>query len=98
MRSLEIMRQYTDRVVMDCTHAVQLPGGNGTSSGGQRQYVPLMARAAVGVGVSAVFIETHRSPEDAPSDGANMLYLSEFPHLLSHLLEIDYIVKRKKHG
>jgi 2-dehydro-3-deoxyphosphooctonate aldolase (KDO 8-P synthase) len=98
MRSLEIMKQYTDRVVMDCTHAVQLPGGNGTSSGGQRQYVPLMARAAVGVGVSAVFIETHRSPEDAPSDGANMLYLSEFPHLLSHLLEIDYIVKRKKHG
>jgi 2-dehydro-3-deoxyphosphooctonate aldolase (KDO 8-P synthase) len=98
-RSLEIMKQYTDRVVMDCTHAVQLPGGNGTSSGGQRQYVPLMAKAAVAVGVSTLFIETHQSPEDAPSDGANMLYLSELRPLLSHLIELDYIIKRKnKHG
>ena len=96
MRSLEVMKQYTKAVVMDCTHAVQLPGAHGDSSGGQRQYVPTMARAAVAVGVSAVFIETHRSPEDAPSDGANMLYLSDLRPLLSHLVELDYIVKRKR--
>ena len=98
MRSLEIMKQFTDHVVMDCTHAVQLPGGNGTSSGGQREFVPLMARAAVAVGVSAVFIETHRNPANAPSDGANMLRLDELRPLLSHLVELDYIVKRRKHG
>jgi 2-dehydro-3-deoxyphosphooctonate aldolase (KDO 8-P synthase) len=96
MRSLEIMKQFTDHVVMDCTHAVQLPGGNGSSSGGQREFVPLMARAAVAVGVSAVFIETHRNPANAPSDGANMLRLDELRPLLSHLIELDYIVKRKR--
>lgn len=98
MRSLEIMKQFTDHVVMDCTHAVQLPGGNGTTSGGQREFVPLMARAAVAVGVSAVFIETHRIPANAPSDGPNMLPLSDLRPLLSHLVELDYIVKRRKHG
>lgn len=98
-RSLEIMKQFTDHVVMDCTHAVQLPGGNGTSSGGQREFVPLMARAAVAVGVAAVFIETHREPANAPSDGANMLYLRDLRPLLSQLIELDYIVKGKKtHG
>ena len=99
MRSLEVMKQYTKNVVMDCTHAVQLPGAHGDSSGGQRQYVPTMARAAEAVGVSAVFIETHQSPESAPSDGSNMLYLSDLRALLSQLIELDYIVKGKKtHG
>ena len=99
MRSLEIMKEYTDNVVMDCTHAVQLPGGNGTSSGGQSHFVPLMARAAVAVGVAAVFIETHQTPHTAPSDGANMLPLSELRPLLYHLVELDYIVKRRMlHG
>jgi 2-dehydro-3-deoxyphosphooctonate aldolase (KDO 8-P synthase) len=93
------MKQFTDHVVMDCTHAVQLPGGNGTSSGGQREFVPLMARAAVAVGVAAVFIETHREPANAPSDGANMLYLRDLRPLLSQLIELDYIVKGEKtHG
>jgi 2-dehydro-3-deoxyphosphooctonate aldolase (KDO 8-P synthase) len=96
MRSLEIMKEYTDRVVMDCTHAVQLPGGNGTSSGGQREFVPVMARAATAVGVAAVFIETHQTPHTAPSDGANMLPLSELRPLLYNLIEIDYMVKRRK--
>ena len=96
MRSLEVMKQYTKAVVMDCTHAVQLPGAHGDHSGGQRQYVPTMARAAIAVGVSALFIETHQSPEDAPSDGANMLPLSQLRSLLSELVELDYIVKKGK--
>lgn len=94
MRSLEVMKQYTDRVVMDCTHAVQLPGGNGTSSGGQRQFVPTMARAAVAVGVAALFIEVHQNPESAPSDGPNMVRLDNFEQLLYDLIELDYISKR----
>ena len=94
MRSLEVMKQYTNAVVMDCTHAVQLPGGNGKSSGGQRQYVPTMARAAVAVGVAALFMEVHQSPDDAPSDGPNMIYLDNFEKLLYDLIELDYISKR----
>jgi len=95
MRSLDVMKHYTDNVVMDCTHAVQLPGGAGKSSSGQRQFVSTMARAAVGVGVSAVFIEVHKDPDNAPSDGANMLRMDKLCPLLSELVEIDYIVKRK---
>ena len=99
MRSLDVMKYYTDRVVMDCTHAVQLPGGAGKSSSGQRQFVATMARAAVGVGVAALFIEVHQDPDNAPSDGANMLYLNDLRPLLSQLVELDYIVKgKKKHG
>ena len=94
-RSLEIMKQYTDRVVMDCTHAVQLPGGNGMTSGGQRQYVPLMARAATAVGVSALFLEVHESPDFAPSDGPNMIYLDNFYKLVYDLVELDSVVKYK---
>jgi 2-dehydro-3-deoxyphosphooctonate aldolase (KDO 8-P synthase) len=94
MRSLEVMKQYTKAVVMDCTHAVQLPGGNGTSSGGQRQYVSTMARAAVGVGVAALFMEVHQSPDDAPSDGPNMIYLDNFEKELYNLIELDIISKR----
>jgi 2-dehydro-3-deoxyphosphooctonate aldolase (KDO 8-P synthase) len=94
MRSLEVMKQYTKAVVMDCTHAVQLPGGNGKSSGGQRQYVSTMARAAVAVGVAALFMEVHQSPDDAPSDGPNMIYLDNFENMLYDLVELDYISKR----
>jgi 2-dehydro-3-deoxyphosphooctonate aldolase (KDO 8-P synthase) len=94
MRSLEVMKHYTDRVVMDCTHAVQLPGGNGTSSGGQREYVPTMARAAVAVGVAALFMEVHQDPNNAPSDGPNMIYLDNFEKVLYDLIELDYVSKR----
>ena len=94
MRSLEVMKQYTNAVVMDCTHAVQLPGGNGMTSGGQRQYVPTMARAAVAVGVAALFMEVHESPDFAPSDGPNMIYLDNFEKLLYDLVELDYVSKR----
>jgi 2-dehydro-3-deoxyphosphooctonate aldolase (KDO 8-P synthase) len=94
MRSLEVMKQYTNAVVMDCTHAVQLPGGNGMTSGGQRQYVPTMARAAVAVGVAALFMEVHESPDFAPSDGPNMIYLDSFEKLLYDLVELDIISKR----
>jgi 2-dehydro-3-deoxyphosphooctonate aldolase (KDO 8-P synthase) len=94
MRSLEIMKQYTNNVVMDCTHAVQLPGGNGTSSGGQREFVPLMARAAVAVGVAALFMEVHQDPDNAPSDGPNMIRLDNFEKTLYDLVELDYISKR----
>ena len=94
MRSLEIMKHYTNNVVMDCTHAVQLPGGNGTSSGGQREFVPLMARAAVAVGVAALFMEVHQDPESAPSDGPNMIRLDNFEKTLYDLIELDIISKR----
>ena len=94
MRSLEVMKQYTNAVVMDCTHAVQLPGGNGKSSGGQRQYVPTMARAAVAVGVAALFMEVHQDPDSAPSDGPNMIYLDSFDRVLYDLVELDYVSKR----
>ena len=94
MRSLEIMKQYTNNVIMDCTHAVQLPGGNGTSSGGQREFVPLMARAAVAVGVAALFMEVHQDPDNAPSDGPNMIRLDNFEKTLYDLVELDYISKR----
>ena len=94
MRSLEIMKQMNYPVVMDCTHAVQLPGGNGTSSGGQRQYVSTMARAAVAVGVAALFMEVHDDPDNAPSDGPNMIRLDNFEKLLYDIVELDYISKR----
>ena len=94
MRSLEIMKQYTKAVVMDCTHAVQLPGAHGDSSGGQRQYVPTMARAAVAVGVAALFMEVHQDPDNAPSDGPNMIYLDNFDRVLYDLVELDYVSKR----
>ena len=93
MRSLEIMKQYTKAVVMDCTHAVQQPGAHGTSSGGQRQYVSTLARAAVAVGVAAVFLEVHESPDNAPSDGPNMIYLDDFEALIYNLLELDRVIK-----
>ena len=80
-------------VVFDATHSVQLPGGQGTSSGGQAEFVPPLARAAVAVGVSAVFIETHEEPARSPSDGPNMVPLAEMEALMTRLRDIDRLVK-----
>jgi len=94
MRSLPIMAHQTGApVVFDATHSVQQPGGQGTSSGGQREFVPVLARAAVAVGVAAVFIETHQDPDHAPSDGPNMIPLRELEALLRQLKQFDGIAK-----
>lgn len=93
MRSLPIMAQTGYPVVFDATHSVQLPGGQGTSSGGQREFVPPLARAAVAVGTSCLFIETHEDPDTAPSDGPNMVPLAQMADLLKDLKAVDQIVK-----
>ncbi|PRY25598.1 2-dehydro-3-deoxyphosphooctonate aldolase (KDO 8-P synthase) [Aliiruegeria haliotis] len=93
MRSLPQMAKTGYPVVMDATHAVQQPGGLGGASGGQREFAPVMARAAVSLGISSVFIETHEAPDTAPSDGPNMIPLSEMPQLLSTLMALDAIAK-----
>ncbi len=93
MRSLPQMAQTGYPVVMDATHAVQQPGGLGGASGGKREFAPVMARAAVAVGVAAVFIETHEDPDNAPSDGPNMIHLSDMPALLDTLMQFDRIAK-----
>ena len=96
MRSLAIMRGNTPMnypVIMDCTHAVQSPGGNGISSGGNRGMVPVIARAAAAVGIAGIFMEVHQDPDNAPCDGPNMLHLANFRSVLEQLLEIDYVVK-----
>ncbi len=94
MRSLPIMAAETGcPVVFDATHSVQQPGGQGTSSGGQREFVPVLARAALAIGVAAVFMETHQDPDNAPSDGPNMVPLSNLRALLETLTEIDRIAK-----
>jgi 2-dehydro-3-deoxyphosphooctonate aldolase (KDO 8-P synthase) len=93
MRSLPIMAQTGYPVVFDATHSVQLPGGQGTSSGGQREFVPPLARAAVAVGVAAVFIETHEAPDTAPSDGPNMVPVDQLRGLLATLRQLDRVVK-----
>ena len=95
MRALPVMKQSGYPVVFDATHSVQQPGGQGTSSGGQREYVPVLARAAVAIGVAAVFIETHPDPDRAPSDGPNMVPLKQLPALLSDLMEFDRLAKAK---
>ena len=95
MRSLAIMRETACPVVFDATHSVQLPGGQGTSSGGQREFVPVLARAAVGVGVAGLFMETHPTPETALSDGPNAWPLGQMEELLETLLELDAVVKRR---
>ncbi|MGH1405193.1 MAG: 3-deoxy-8-phosphooctulonate synthase [Rhodomicrobiaceae bacterium] len=92
-RGLPIMAETGCPVVFDATHSVQQPGGQGTSSGGQREFVPVLARAAVAVGVSGLFIETHDDPDNAPSDGPNMIPLKELKALLKSLKEIDDVVK-----
>lgn len=93
MRSLAIMRETGAPVVFDATHSVQLPGGNGKSSGGNRTFVPVLSRAAVAVGVSGLFMETHPDPQCAKSDGPNMVPLSRMRELLSSLVAIDRVIK-----
>jgi 2-dehydro-3-deoxyphosphooctonate aldolase (KDO 8-P synthase) len=96
MRSLPIMAKNGYPVVFDATHSVQQPGGMGDKSGGQREFIEHLARAAIAVGVAAVFIETHPDPDNAPSDGPNMVPLSKMSNLLNHLVEIDKIIKNVK--
>ena len=93
MRALPILAETGCPVVFDATHSVQQPGGQGTSSGGQREFVPVLARAAVAVGVAALFIETHPDPDSAPSDGPNMVPLKELEGLLGHLVALDRVAK-----
>jgi len=85
-------------VIFDATHSVQQPGGQGTSTGGDRRFVPVLARAAVAVGVAAVFIETHQDPDNAPSDGPNMVPIGELPALIAELMAIDRIAKERRQG
>jgi 2-dehydro-3-deoxyphosphooctonate aldolase (KDO 8-P synthase) len=94
MRSLAIMRETGSPVVMDVTHSVQLPGGQGTSSGGQREFVPVLARAAVATGVAGLFMETHPNPAQAKSDGPNAVPLNRMADLLETLVTLDQAVKR----
>ena len=93
MRALPVLRDTGAPVVFDATHSVQQPGGQGTSSGGQREYVPVLARAAVAVGVAGVFIETHQDPDKAPSDGPNMIPLKQLEALIAMLQEFDLLAK-----
>jgi 2-dehydro-3-deoxyphosphooctonate aldolase (KDO 8-P synthase) len=94
MRALPIMAKYGFPIVYDATHSVQQPGGMGEKSGGQREYVPYLAKAAIAVGVGALFIETHEDPDNAPSDGPNMVPLNQLKDLLKQLTEIDNLVKK----
>ena len=93
MRALPILAETGCPVIFDATHSVQQPGGQGTSSGGDRRFVPVLARAAVAVGVAGLFIETHENPDAAPSDGPNMVPLRDFEQLLRELMAIDNVVK-----
>jgi 2-dehydro-3-deoxyphosphooctonate aldolase (KDO 8-P synthase) len=94
MRSLAILRESAAPVVFDATHSVQLPGGQGNSSGGQREFVPVLARAAVAVGISGLFMETHPDPSKALSDGPNAVPLHRMKELLESLVAIDSVVKK----
>lgn len=94
MRALPILADTGAPVIFDATHSVQQPGGQGAQSGGERRFVPVLARAAVAVGIAGVFIETHQDPDRAPSDGPNMLPLKALPSLLADLMEIDRLVKK----
>ena len=95
MRALPILAKTGCPVVFDATHSVQQPGGQGTSSGGQREFAPVLARAAVAVGVAAVFMETHQDPDKAPSDGPNMIPIDQLPEIVETLLELDQLAKAK---
>ena len=95
MRGLPTMMRTGYPVIMDATHSVQQPGGNGSSSGGQREFAPLMARVAVSIGIAGVFIETHEAPDTAPSDGPNMVHLSDMPALVDTLMAFDRLAKAK---
>ena len=96
MRGLPIMAETGKPVIFDATHSVQQPGGRGESSGGQREYAPVLARAAVAVGVAGVFIETHEDPDNAPSDGANMIPLDQIDGLVTELVALDQIAKARR--
>ena len=96
MRALPQMAEMGAPVIFDATHAVQQPGGQGTSSGGDRRFVPVLARAAVAAGVAGLFIETHENPDSAPSDGPNMVPLKDFAGLIAELQAIDHVVKKRK--
>ncbi len=95
MRALPVLAETGCPVVFDATHSVQQPGGQGTSSGGERRFVPVLSRAAVAVGVAAVFIETHQDPDRAPSDGPNMIALADLEPLLRELISLDRIAKAR---
>ncbi|MCH7487870.1 MAG: 3-deoxy-8-phosphooctulonate synthase [Proteobacteria bacterium] len=95
MRSLPILAATGCPVVFDATHSVQQPGGQGTASGGQREFAPVLARAAVAVGVAAVFMETHQDPDSAPSDGPVMIYLNKLPDIVETLVELDRLAKAR---
>ena len=96
MRSLEIMKSEIGYpVIFDATHSVQSPGGMGDKSGGDRKYVPALSKAATAVGVAGVFMETHNDPDNAPSDGPNMVKLEDMSDLIKKLIEIDNLVKEK---
>jgi 2-dehydro-3-deoxyphosphooctonate aldolase (KDO 8-P synthase) len=96
MRALPVLKNIGCPVVFDATHSVQQPGGQGTTSGGQREMVPVLARAAVAIGVAAVFMETHQDPDKAPSDGPNMVHLRDMPGLLAELMDYDRLAKRPR--
>jgi 2-dehydro-3-deoxyphosphooctonate aldolase (KDO 8-P synthase) len=96
MRALPIMAETGCPVIFDATHSVQQPGGQGASTGGDRRFVPVLARAAVAAGVAGVFIETHQDPDNAPSDGPNMLPIDQMPALLEDLIAVDAIAKRAR--
>jgi len=93
MRSLPIMKQTGYPVIFDATHSVQSPGGNGGSSGGKREFAPILANAAITTGIAGIFIETHRDPDKAPSDGPNMIKLSDMPAVLERLMALDKVSK-----
>jgi 2-dehydro-3-deoxyphosphooctonate aldolase (KDO 8-P synthase) len=93
MRAIPIMALTGFPIVFDATHSVQQPGGQGSTSGGQREFVPVLARAAVAIGVAAIFMETHQDPDHAPSDGPNMVKLKDLPALLATLIELDRVAK-----
>ena len=93
MRSIPILAQNGWPVIYDATHSVQQPGGHGTSSGGQREFVPVLARAAASIGVAGIFMETHHDPDKAPSDGPNMISIKALPSILKTLMEIDRVAK-----
>jgi 2-dehydro-3-deoxyphosphooctonate aldolase (KDO 8-P synthase) len=95
MRALPIMAKIGCPIVFDATHSVQQPGGQGGSSGGEREFVPVLARAAAAIGVAAIFMETHEDPDRAPSDGPNMVPLKDFEPLVRELQEFDALAKRR---
>jgi 2-dehydro-3-deoxyphosphooctonate aldolase (KDO 8-P synthase) len=93
MRALPVLAKIGAPVIFDATHSVQQPGGKGTSSGGEREFVPVLARAAVAVGVAGLFIETHEDPDRAPSDGPNMIPIKEMESLLERFMQFDRLAK-----